>query len=126
MISLVEMRSRIGDTSGPLRIIREEQQAFAGLVEAADGSDPAKICREEGINSVSPFFIGGGGDDAARFVEDDIDFFCRSKKFAVYLNAVDSESDARFGIAGYGAVEADISFADQLESLRAGTVAEFG
>jgi len=125
VIGLVEMRSGIGDASGPLRIIREEQQALAGLVEAADGGNPGKIQREKRINGVATLFIGGGSDDASRFVENEIDFFHRSERFSFYLNAISAESDGRFGIADSGAVEADFAIADQVESLRAGTITEF-
>jgi len=40
VIGFVEMRGGIGDTGAPLGIVGEEEEAFAGFVEATDGGEP--------------------------------------------------------------------------------------
>ena len=46
VIGFVEMRGGVGDASAPFGIVGEEEETFAGFVEAADGTKPGKTGRQ--------------------------------------------------------------------------------
>ena len=68
------------------------------------GAIHRKIGRQERIDGVAAFFIGGGGDDAARFVENKIDFFGSGEGFAVDLDTILAEAHGRLRIRDEGTV----------------------
>jgi hypothetical protein len=61
------------DAMGELAIIGEQQQAFAGIVEAADGEDALLHAAQQVHDGLAAFRIGHGGDALAWFVERDVD-----------------------------------------------------
>jgi hypothetical protein len=60
-----------GEGVGEVAVVGHEQEAFAGVVEAADGED-ALAGLEEVHDGGAAFGIAGGGDVALRFVEDEV------------------------------------------------------
>lgn len=84
MVGLVKMKGRIGNARGPFGVVGKEKKAFTDLVEAADRSDPAQIRWQERIDGVAAFFIGGGGNDAAGLIQDEINLLRRSQRFSLY------------------------------------------
>src|SRR5207342_2920884 len=66
VVALVGAGRRIGDAGGPGGVVREQQQAFARLVEAADGGDPRQAgVFETLVDGVAIVFVARGGDEAA-------------------------------------------------------------
>jgi len=125
VISLVEKRGGIGNAGGPLGVVGEKHKPLAGLVEAADRSDPFEVWRQEGIDGMAAFFIGGAGDNAAGLVEDKIEFFGRRDGSTIYQDAVLAKPHRGFGIFDDGAVKADLACPNQSSGLRTGAQAEF-
>jgi hypothetical protein len=68
VVGFVEMRFRRGDACGPLGVVGEQEQAFAGFIEPADRCDPGKIGAEKFVDRVAAFFVGGGRDDSANLL----------------------------------------------------------
>jgi hypothetical protein len=126
MIGFVEMRGGIGDARSPFGVVGQKKKAFAGLIEPAHGNDPAQIQRKERVDSVAPFLIGGGGNDAAGLIEEEIDLFGGNEQFAFHLNAIHAETNRRFGISRDSAIKADFAITDKVERPRARAVPEFG
>src|SRR5579859_306397 len=120
------MRFRRGDPGGPLGVVREKEQPFAGFVEPAHGGDPGKIGVEKFVNRVAAFFIGGGGDNAPRLVEQQIDFLGCSDGLAIDFNAVLAEPYGSFWIAPHHTVDANLPRANALSGFRSGAVAKLG
>ncbi|KAG1537330.1 hypothetical protein G6F50_014886 [Rhizopus delemar] len=61
---------RIGQARGPLRIIAEQQQPFAGLVQPPDRCDPRQAGTiKAAIHGVAAALILHGGHHSARLVE---------------------------------------------------------
>ena len=58
----------------PFRIVGEQQQPFAGLIETAHRRDPRqRTVGEAAIHGVAPAFVLCGGDQAAGFVDHHVD-----------------------------------------------------
>jgi len=62
VVGFVEVGGGVGDAGAPFGIVGEEEEAFAGFVEAADGSEPGQVERKDGVDGVAAFFVGCGGD----------------------------------------------------------------
>src|SRR5579859_172023 len=114
------MRFRRGDPGGPLGVVGEKEQPFAGFVEPAHGGDPGKLGVEKFVNRVAAFFIRGGSDNAPRLVQQQIDFLVRSDWLAIDFNAVLTEPYGSFWIAPHHTVDANFSRANELSGLRSG------
>ena len=125
VVGFIEMRGGIGDPGVPLGVVGEEEEAFAGFVEAADGCEPGQICRQERVDGVAAFFVRRGSDDAAGLVHHEVDFFGGLDGLSLHFDAIGAEADGSFRVFWCGAVEADFALADQFDRLLAGTVAEF-
>src|SRR5208283_4614324 len=104
MIGFVEMVRGIGGACGPSGVVGEQKQALAGFVESSHGSKPPQMFRQERINGVTAFFVGGGGDNAAGFVEQEIEFFGSGDAATFDLDAINAETHGSRGICGTSAV----------------------
>ena len=70
-------------------IVGEEEETFAGVVEAADGIDALGKIAEELHDGGAAFGIADGGDVAFRFVQQKIDETLRAVEgFAVNADGV--------------------------------------
>ena len=98
------MGRRISDAGRPFGIVGEEKQAFAGFVQASHRSEPLQIFGQERINGVAPLFVGGGGDNAAGFVEQEIELFGSSDAVTFDLDAIDAKTNGSRGIGRTSAV----------------------
>jgi len=129
VVGLIQVRAGIGDAGGPLGIVSEQEQTFAGFVEAAYRREPAVFLAQRGgkkiVDGLAAFFVGGGGDDAARFVHHQIKFSGRPDGLAVDFDLVSAEMDGGFGITADGGVQAYSSGANQCHRAGAGAEAEF-
>ena len=112
VVGLVEMGFGIGDPGVPFGIVGEEEEAFGGFVEAADGGEPGRIWRQECVDSIPAFLVCSCSDDATRLVHHEIDFFRRLERLSLHFNAIGAEADRGFGILGRDAIEADFALAD--------------
>ena len=103
-----------GEGVGEFAVVGHEEEAFAGVVEAADGEDALASFEEVGDGG-AVFGIAGGGDVALGLVEDEV---------AGTLGAVEElavDADVVVGGVGFGAelgdglaVDLDASGGDQL------------
>ena len=127
VVGFVEVAGGVGDGVGPGGVVGEEEEAFASLVEATDG-------REVGVGGVgeagedggAAFFVGGGGDEAAGFVEDEVGGWGDGDEFAVDGDDLAFELDGEFGVAADDAVDGDATGAGEGSAGAAGAEAEFG
>ena len=59
----------VGDHLGEPAVVGEKQQPLGVDVEPADGDDPRQVVGEPVEHGRAPFRVTGGGDDAARLVQ---------------------------------------------------------
>lgn len=126
VVGFVEVAGGVGDGVGPGGVVGEEQEAFAGLVEAADGGEVGVGgVGEAGEDGGTAFFVGGGGDEAAGFVEGEVDGRGDGNELAVDRDDLAFELDGEFGVATDDAVDGDTAGAGEGGTGAAGAEAEF-
>ena len=81
---------------------------------------------EAGEDGGAAFFVGGGGDEAAGFVEDEVGGWGDGDEFAVDGDDLAFELDGEFGVAADDAVDGDATGAGEGGAGAAGAEAEFG
>jgi hypothetical protein len=84
VIGLLWAGLRIGQARRPLRIIAEQQQPFAGLVQAPDRRDPRQAGTiEAAIHRVATTLVLRRGHHAARLVEHQVQALRRIHRPAI-------------------------------------------
>ncbi len=74
MIGLERAGVGIGDAGGPGWVVAHQQQTLAGLVQAADRRQPRQTrAFEAAVDGGAAAFVAGGGDQAARLVEHEVE-----------------------------------------------------
>ncbi len=126
VVGLVEMGRGVGDGIGPLSVVGEEEQAFAGLVEPADGDDAGQVWdgAEALEHGAAALFVRFGDDEAGGFVEHEVDESLARDGLAIDFDARLGEIETSVRIAFHAAVEADAPSLNDLKGLGTGAVAE--
>jgi len=123
------MRHGVGDAGGPLGIVGQQQEPFAGFVEAAYRGQPAIFLEQGGgkqvVDGLPAFFVGGGGDDAARFVQHQVKLLGSPDGLAVDFDVIAVEMDRGLGIATDRGVPFYLAGANEFDGVGAGAEAEF-
>ena len=57
-------------------------------------------------------FVGGGSDDASRFIEHEVDFFGGLERPAMHFDAIGAKANGSFRIFRSAPVEPDFALAD--------------
>ncbi|KAG9577491.1 hypothetical protein KCV01_g16991, partial [Aureobasidium melanogenum] len=126
VIGLGHMRRRIGDARRPHRVVRHQQQALAGLVQAPHGAQPGQAGTfQQRIDRVPPPLVGGRHHETAGLVHHDIDRRRRLRAFAVHLDAFMAR-DGKLGIAHHAPVHAYPPFPGKAFALASRADAAFG
>src|ERR1700733_2820738 len=127
VIFLVQMTGRVGDPGRPLRIIGQEQQAFAGLIQSTDRTDPRQARVQQTINRLASFFVRRGRHHTPRLTHEQVDRRRFAKPQPVDLNLVNNtaivHSRRRFRVSSDAPVESDTPSANQSARLRTRTIA---
>lgn len=84
LVFLLDAVAGVGEAEGEVAVAGEEDEAGGVFIEAADGSKVAQGWGQELGDDGTTALVGGGGDVALGFVEDDGDFFGGSDDVAVY------------------------------------------
>ena len=106
------MRFGRRDARGPRAVVRQQQQAFARLVETADRRDPRQPgAVEQRVNRFAAAFVGCRRHVAARLVQHEVDALGRADFAAVERDAVALGIDRRLRIANDAAVDRDAAVA---------------
>ncbi len=88
-IFLFDFVPRMRESLRKVAIVRQNEQAFALRVEAADVEKPRQFCRQQIENGVARVRILTSGDEAFRFVQKNIKRTSRwPNEFAVYFDVV--------------------------------------
>lgn len=121
-----DVRDGAGELLGEGAVVGEQEQAFAGVIEAADGIDALPEMAEELHDGGTAFGVGDGGDVAFGFVQQEIDEALRLERFSV-------DSDCVGGRVGFAAefgdgfaVDSDAARGDELFGFAAGGKAGSG
>jgi len=127
VVGFVEVAGGVGDGVGPGGVVGEEEQAFTGLVEAADGGEVGVGgVGEAGEDGGAAFFVGGGGDEASGFIEDEVNRWSDGDEFAVDGDNLALELHWEFGVAADNAVDGDAAGASEGGAGTARAEAEIG
>src|SRR5690348_13881614 len=126
VIALLQMRLGRGNARGPFGVVGQQQQPFAGLIEASDGPEPGRVGRQERVNRVSSLLVRRGRDYTTWLVEHEIDEGSGTHASAVELDAVGVHAHRKFRTAADSAVHAYAAGTDEFELLGTGAVAELG
>ncbi len=104
----------MGQTQAQFAIIGEKKQSFTVEIETANGIEMRPFFGEEIVDGGSAEFIFFGANEAARFVESQVDLAFGAERLAIDSNAVVEGIDF-FAQFGYGcAVYGDAAFGDEL------------
>ena len=110
--------------SEPLRevaIVRENQQTFALRVETANVEEPRQFCRQEIEDGVAGVRILTSGDEAFRFVQENVEKpLGWPNEFAIYFDVIAFgwlRAEIRAGLTVY----CDAASRDQLIAMSART-----
>src|SRR5262249_55697811 len=124
MVGLVEVGLGGGDACGPFGVVGQKEEAPAGFVEASDGPEPigsgsrAMLWRIRGrqavVNRGAAMFVFGGGDQAARFVEDQVTLRRGLDGVAGDFDLVFAEMDGGLRIAANCSIQLDLASSDEL------------
>ena len=110
----------------PLRIVGHQQQAFARLVETADGRNPGRLFSQALVDRLAPFLVGDRCDDPGGLVQDEIEF-CRCRNpLAIDLDSVFVEVHRGLWISTSGTVQGHASGANQLGRAGSRAVPQLG
>src|SRR5579884_1090006 len=120
------MRFRVGDASGPLRIIREQQQALARHVEATDRADPGSSRGQAGVNSWTALLVIRCGNNSARLVENEVNLGRGFDCPPVYRNAIPAEVNRSLGVSANFFIQCDSTCTSQFGGLRSRTISQLG
>jgi hypothetical protein len=127
VIGLGRAARRIGDVRGPRRVVGEEEQSFAGLVQPAHGGEKRKRrAGETAEDGESALVIGGRGDEPARLVQHDVNGLLGGDRRSVDFEARALPVHAVLGFAHDVAVDAHGPGLDELPGLAAGAETQFG
>lgn len=127
VVGFVEMAGWVGDGTGPGGVVGEEEEALAGLVEAADGSEVGVgNAVEAGEDVGAAFFVRGGGDETPGFVEHQEDGGSDRDEPAIDEDDLAFKTDGELGVAADDAVHLDATGAGEGGGGAAGAKAEFG
>lgn len=113
VIRLFHVRCRIEQSIGPARVVREQEESFARLVQSADRADERKVCIQAVVDGVSSFRIIARRHEAARLVERDVDLLRLRHGNAVDFDAVTFGHDPDRPLANDLAVDADSARTNQ-------------
>jgi hypothetical protein len=127
VIGLVQVRCRIGDPGSPCRVVAEQEQAFTGFVETANGTQPrqTRVC-ERGVHRVSTMFVGRANNQPAWLVEDHIRVHYCFDVDTVNRNNGAIHLGRKLRIALHAPVDLHSAFADPMFGLRPRANAHFG
>jgi hypothetical protein len=116
VISLLQMGLRRGHSVRPLRIIRQQQQPFAGFVQPPHRCHPGQVIREIRTHRLPPLFIGSRRHHAPRLVHHQVDTGNRFNRLSVDLNPILPQMHWRFRIAPRHAIHPHSTRPDQFPS----------
>jgi len=103
----------------PLRVIREQEQALTGFVQAPYWRKVREITGQQVINSLAALFIRGCCHYTSRFVQHEISSGLGLNPLAIYLYPILFQIHRRLRIAANGSVDLDPPSTDQLQRLGA-------
>ena len=127
VIGLVRPACRIGDARRPLRIVAEQQQPFAGLVQPTDRGDEADVrAIETPIHGVAALLVAQRRHQAARLVEHEVAMHDGGCLDAIDLDAGALQVDRMLGIADRAPVQPHASIADPAFGFAARAQAALG
>jgi hypothetical protein len=106
-------------------VVGEQYRAFNFAVEPSGRKKPCIHALHKIDNRVPAFFVFGGTDDAARFVEQDVHPCFGGNRLAVEAHLIDARLDFRPGFND-GAVHANAARRDKGFALAAGSVPALG
>ena len=127
MVRFFQVRLGSSHAGRPFRIIREQQQALAGLVQSADRSEPGQriFTPQQRVDRLSSFFIGSGGDQATRLIHHEINLAARFNQDSIHCNAVFLQMDRSFRIPPQSPIQPDTSRANEFRSPRSRAISQF-
>src|SRR4051812_43179210 len=103
------MRFGGGNSCRPFGIVGQQQEAFAGFVEATDWGEPGKRLIQERVDGIASFFVGRGRDQAAGLVHHQVDLLWRGEDGVVDEDSVFFNSDWSFKVATDAPIQANAS-----------------
>src|SRR5579864_5042580 len=125
VVCFLQVRLGRCNSCAPLRIVGQQQEAFAGLVQPADWSDPRQGCTsfpEHIVDRFAAFLVGSRRHQPARFVHHEIKFLLPINLILIDENAIPFCTNWRLRIPRYRTVQAYSPGTNQVRSLRARTV----
>jgi len=127
VIGLLDAGGRIEKTLRPARVVGEEEQPLARLVEAADRGDERQVEALEAVIDRRAFLrVVSRGDEAPRLVEHQIDLARGDDALAIDGDARPAGVDPDRCVADRAAVERDAAFGDERLCLGARAEPELG
>jgi len=88
VIDFVDMRLGREHTCRPLRIIGQQQQAFARFVQTSDGCDPRQVFVQISIHRFASLFVGRRRHHATRLVEHQVNLRPGREFLAIYFDPI--------------------------------------
>ena len=104
------MKKRLGEVA----VVGEQQRAAGLEVEASDGKYPFVDVAQEVFDGLAAFGIIQSRDDAARFMQEEVDMALRDQASAVDFHAVFVGIRARSELAHDASVDAYPALCDQM------------
>ena len=126
VISSVEMSLGRKHTRRPFRIVRQQQQTFAGLVQASDRSHPGQRLIQQVIHSLAALLIASRGHHTARLVHHQAELGCRCDCRTVDFNLVPLQLDRGFRITLNRPIDSHASRPHKLKGLGTRTIPQLG
>ena len=118
------MRRRRLHLRRPLRIIGQQEQPFARLVEPPDRRHPGQRGIQKRVNGLPAFFVGRSGYGSTRLVEHEINPGGGGQRLTVHFHSIALQADSRLRIATDCAIETHPPRPDEIRSLGARAVAK--
>ena len=71
-----------------IAIVGQDEQSFALRIEPSDVEQTRAVWRQEIENGIARVWVAPGGNEAGRFVEDDVELMLRANDFAADLDVI--------------------------------------
>jgi hypothetical protein len=116
-----------GDARRPSRVVAEQQQAFAGLVQPSNRREPGQGgVAQAFVHRVAPLLVARGRDQAARLVHRHHHALYPGVAHAFHFDAVDACPHREFRIGHALVIHAHAPFRDPARGLRPRAQAQLG
>lgn len=120
LIFLFDFVARVSEALREITVVRQDEQSFALCIEPTHVEKARTVRREEIEDRIARVWVTSSGDEAGRFMQDDVQVALRAHHFTPDFDVI-ARSRLCAEISANAAVDGNPTSGDQLIAVPAGT-----